>query len=715
MRLLPRFRPTVARPTLLAAALLTGLVLVAPQASLGQTTRGTYEERVTTVGNVGLTISNIGTYGNAFTGDYQLKGNPSAEYPIRSKVEHIFDGGLWIGAEVNGTPLVTTAAVDDPNGYTPTDQGYEFTSTTPIVERSSLTDSPFFTPTAISQQDFLIDFSDSATRRPGTTIPIPNHTPLGASVHLETYAYNYAFADFFVIFNYTITNRSSSTWNNVYLGSWTDPVVKNVLEQNPAGAAFFADGSNGVIDSIATGFEYNGNLSNSARSAVGVRPLGGTYRDRAFGIGIQNPAQPNGTSFSFRTWQFGNLTDPDLGVPANDRDRYERMKTTLPERFRAQLRQPSNRTILVAIGALPEIKPGETVKVAFAIVFADQPKIGPSYPDGTLLQLARNASWPQRAYNGEDRNGNGVLDAGEDRNGDGQIERYTLPSPPDAPRVRVIPGDKKVTLYFDRRAEASVDPLSSEQDFEGYRIYRTDPGAELRAGQNISRDLVLVREYDKPGDQIGLDAGLPVALAQPITGAQLGFVGDTTRYIYKEEINNLLNGWQYTLAVIAFDKGDPRQGLTSLESSRFSTLARVVPGTPPTGSAAGAMTVGVYPNPYYAHAAWDGPGESTRKIVFNHLPAHASIRIYTLAGDLVKELDHQAETYDGRDISWYRTYGSQDDPRTTTDERTRFSGGEHAWDLLSANGQAIATGLYLFTVKDSDTGDIQRGKFLIVK
>jgi hypothetical protein len=44
-----------------------------------------------------------------------------------------------------------------------------------------------------------------------------------------------------------------------------------------------------------------------------------------------------------------------------------------------------------------------------------------------------------------------------------------------------------------------------------------------------------------------------------------------------------------------------------------------------------------------------------------------------------------------------------------------MSGGEHAWDLVSGSDQAIATGLYLFTVKDLANGEIKKGKFLIIK
>jgi len=35
--------------------------------------------------------------------------------------------------------------------------------------------------------------------------------------------------------------------------------------------------------------------------------------------------------------------------------------------------------------------------------------------------------------------------------------------------------------------------------------------------------------------------------------------------------------------------------------------------------------------------------------------------------------------------------------------------------LVTASDQAIATGLYLFTVKDLDSGEISRGKFVVIK
>jgi hypothetical protein len=166
----------------------------------------------------------------------------------------------------------------------------------------------------------------------------------------------------------------------------------------------------------------------------------------------------------------------------------------------------------------------------------------------------------------------------------------------------------------------------------------------------------------------------------------------------------LLNGWQYGFAVTAYDSGDAATGLVSLESSKLQTLNRVIIGVQPVQN--GTVPVGVYPNPYYTRAYWDGSQERDRKLYFFNLPTHAEIRIYTLAGDVIDVMQHDATTYNASDIRWFQKY---------SDGSQQLSGGEHAWDLITRKDQAIASGLYLFTVKDKDSGTIQRGKFLVIK
>jgi hypothetical protein len=114
----------------------------------------------------------------------------------------------------------------------------------------------------------------------------------------------------------------------------------------------------------------------------------------------------------------------------------------------------------------------------------------------------------------------------------------------------------------------------------------------------------------------------------------------------------------------------------------------------------------VYPNPYRINAMWDGRLERQRKLYFNNLPLRCEVRIYTLAGDQVGGFTHDGSQYKGTDIEWYRQF---------SEGQTIFAGGEHAWDMVTEADQAIATGLYLFTVKDLDTGEIFKGKFVVIK
>ncbi len=121
----------------------------------------------TDVGNIGLTITNFGTYGHGFS---LWPEQPSCEYPLGSGIEHIFDGGLWVGGYTSNDstgsnrqgPYVTTGAVDA-SSVSARGGGFEFTNSqgSMMTERSSLSDSRYYDPKAISHQDFVCDFTDT--------------------------------------------------------------------------------------------------------------------------------------------------------------------------------------------------------------------------------------------------------------------------------------------------------------------------------------------------------------------------------------------------------------------------------------------------------------------------------------------------------------------------------------------------------------------------
>jgi hypothetical protein len=92
-------------------------------------------------------------------------------------------------------------------------------------------------------------------------------------------------------------------------------------------------------------------------------------------------------------------------------------------------------------------------------------------------------------------------------------------------------------------------------------------------------------------------------------------------------------------------------------------------------------SIKVVPNPYIAHAEWETrAGE--RRIEFIHLPDEATIRVFTLAGDLVVTLEHEGS-------------------------------GTAEWNLESVNEQSIAPGIYYYHVESPYGSKI--GKFAIIK
>ena len=659
------------------------------------------ESKFTNVGSVRLTVSNFGTLGHGFN---KWPGQPNCEYPAGSGIEHLFEGGLWIGAYRGGTgPHVSTGAVDV-SSVRDVAAGFEFTNAqgTRTEERSSLADSRFYSPDAVSHQDFVANFTDSNLVIPGTTVTIPEHTnPLNVGVRMETYAWNFSFAENFVILNYTITNNSGAVLDSLYAGLWIDMVVRNTNISPPRGSAFFARGGNGYVDSLRMAYEFDVDGDPGfTDSYIGLAVLGTTPIQR-FG------AKPDGSDslgakIVYNPWQFRNTTDPVYFSPENDRERYEKMSSGLPATEYSTLKSPSNRSTLLSTGPFRMLQPGESVNVVFAVICAK--KFGnDAVADDTETAKAflyRGLSFGRQAYDGEDKNRNNQLDTGEDLNGDGRLTRYVLPAPPTAPRVKIIPANQAVAIYWDDRAEASVDPISGHKDFEGYRVYRTNAGADLKTGTVLSSSFVLIGEYDTPANDLFYNTGFgAVRLATPVK-----FEGDATEYRYHLGIPNQLNGWQYVYTVTAFDGGDPLNNVESLESSRLQNARRIIPGTTPQDAV--DKEPRVYPNPYYADALWDGGGERERKLYFANLPSRAEIRVYTMAGDLVRNMRHDASASNGGEIEWFERF---------SDGSETFAGGEHAWDLITDNDQAIATGLYLYTVENLDTGDIKRGKFVIIK
>lgn len=681
------------------------------------------QRQIVNVGNLQLTVTNYGTIG---TRNAYWPQQFAAEYPKGSRIEHLYQGGVWFGAisRKRGRAGVSTGATDRCGSGT-TGLHYEFSSEpgAEILKRSIDPFSGLQTEGAISELDFVCVYTDKYTRDPVTGDSIPYHIPLGLTVHQESYAWSLPTADFFVILSYTFTNTGyrdpntgvtvKDTLDSVYVGLWNNFVVRNTNFVRPGTTGYFnvAAGYDSARR-MAYAFDFDGNNQGPpANSYVAMKLLG----SNPFPLEVDSLAVL-ATKTYFNAWTYRTSSgeveyysptfeDEDPNRWAN---RYARMTATMPQNKIDPLRlAPKNVTLLLSTGPFQTLYPDSSMTVVFAIVTAK--KFGQDHarfdtPEQRSI-LFTNLDWAQKTYDGEDQNGNNILDEGEDFNGNGILDRYSLPQPPRRPKVRVEVGDRDITLYWDKSAESSVDPISQEKDFEGYRIYRSNPGLDITSPEEFLLNMSLIAEYDIPGNNIGYDVGFSKIL---LPEAKY-FPGDTVAYWYRFPPPDMglthLNGWQYLYGITAYDRGDSVNKLPSLESAKV--LKRIVAGTVPTSDA--TTEIGVYPNPYYVRAYWEGTGgERNRKLIFYNLPARCEIRIYTLAGDIVATIQHDAATYDGSDIEWFRKF-------ETIREKIQFSGGEHAWDLITRYDQTIATGLYLFSVKDLDTGNIKIGKFLVIK
>lgn len=180
------------------------------------------------------------------------------------------------------------------------------------------------------------------------------------------------------------------------------------------------------------------------------------------------------------------------------------------------------------------------------------------------------------------------------------------------------------------------------------------------------------------------------------------------RRCYSASIHYPRRGVEYYVAATAYDRGIPAHDLDFLETGRDADANMQVffPGASAKEDMDGIYVV---PNPYIGRSSFDGRrqndanGDKSRRLWFVNLPRECVIRIYTLAGDLVKEIRHDgAYAADIITVSKAATAGIAAD-------------GIHDWDLLSRHRQIIAPGVYLYSVENKANGKTKVGKFVIIK
>lgn len=620
-----------------------------------------YRVRVTDNNLMGVTVTNYGFVGNNF-----VNRTPSMEYPLGSGYEHMVRGGLWIGARAvddSGAFIgVATGALDGAYGSA-TQEATEFTPAgNDIVVRSTLPNNRAFNRLAVSEQDYIGEFSD----RPGKRSANNNetHRPINVLVRQENYAWSFSNYQHLVIFHYVIKNLGpplADAWVGFYAEMASGP--KNAYSVWPPSS------SGSTIGSWFNRkwLQYDDSLRFIREHYCAQQPVpGGCVLDRVpawVGIKLLGTAPDSiaDLQVTLAAWDYS----PGSELRNEDTERYAIMSSGTIQDLSAPdlLPQSGDPVTLIAAGPFTQIDPGDSIVVAFALVG------GAGLADPTQAQ--EHARFAQRAF---------------DRG-------YTVPVPPPSPLLKVVAHDRALDLYWDDAPEFFADSTGSlPLDFEGYRIY---VGEDRNA-------LTLVGQFDKtgsPNDTTGFNTGF--------TAVQHDTLMDGVHYRYRYRVPALRNGFKYFAAVTAYDLGNVE--IESLESGISQNKTLAVPA--PAAGERERGKVYVFPNPYRVEAGWDrGRQVRDHYLWFTNLPTRCTLRIYTLSGDLVYQTDFEGAAYRGEG-----TRGVYDPARELDVEAPTMSGTTFAWNMITREGQAAATGLYLYSVEDRDGGAKTVGKFLIVK
>ncbi len=282
--------------------------------------------------------------------------------------------------------------------------------------------------------------------------------------------------------------------------------------------------------------------------------------------------------------------------------------------------------------------------------------------------------------------------------------------------------------------ESTKDNFSKRVDFEGYRVYMSKTGRSddytllgdydlvdfdytwfdttqspaqwtnwKKAPKRIEEfpagfDPDVFRLEDLIPDTAGVLQGGHWIKHGWNTGLAAVQTPDSTRW-YHMEMDSLSEAQGLYFAVTAYDYGDPVTKLSSLESSPAINAKLVFPIAIGSGE-----KVAVYPNPYiftdatkpggYIDRGWEDPDRSgntvfDRRVRFEGLPPGWSVRIFTLDGDLVKQINYGDAPYTIAPTTCY-------------------------WDLISRNTQAVVSGVYIYVIEGAN-GYHELGKLAIIK
>jgi hypothetical protein len=621
-------------------------------------------------------LENTGVTGHYAYGANAPNDSIGLEYPLGQRIEHLYGGGIWIGGKLDTTALgqsgpqlklVSTSyegwgAVQELREFYPGGSAAD----TFWVFRSKNAPKPLgwdaywegaLPFNLISDNDVYCTYTDTGR------LPLTNHVPMRLKVIQSSYAWNDPYADAIIIFEYKIVNLGRKVIDSAYVGVFAD------CDVGPITARDYALHNYTAYDPVSH-TAYIHNPLDRGSTPMGVTLLNTSDR------------RLDSLRYSFQWY-------PGPETPQSDAAKYDLMSVggVRPNEYPSL----SDTRFLFSFGPFTFkptnglFGPPDTLKVAVAYVS------GFSRRHSHIVEMLNNASKALNIY----------INQG-----------IQLPFTPPSPPLKVEVGQKRVTLNWQWTTEDVLrgwpypdpvlnwDSTNRVAERDPYRTSNPPPGYE-RGGRNFEAYRVWRSEHpNHPDDSFTLlaqyDDSLETVKWEYDTGLRHTFVDSNLvrgkTYVYAVTSKSIPN-----IAVIPNPNGgNDTVTVNPLESSKQinATVVQL-----PFAVSNDLGKVSVVPNPYRTDfdytlesGGWEGLSsqwrETYRLIKFINLPPKCKIRIFTLSGDLVREVDHDGTT-------------------------EAYPRGDHDVSLLSESNRALASGIYIFTV-ESEFGT-QTGKFVIIR
>ena len=370
-----------------------------------------------------------------------------------------------------------------------------------------------------SDRDIYIEFDD-ANNQDGDVV--------GIEVHEMAYSYGRVYAENVLFYEFWIINKSGRDLSGCYTGFYQDPDCSDYGEEILMVVdSTYDDGSK--LFSLAQR-DFDGDIGGaSVPNALGVT------EDYTFGtVILETPYNLGVTDFHYytdpgpnddhRLWPIitSDPTNPNIAAEVASY-----FHGSDPRMDDVNLITEGQDFVWIMATGPFDMQAGDTVKITIAVVAGDD-----------------DAHYYQNVYGAKE-----LFDA-----------KFNGPVAPPSPVLTAIPGDGKVTLYWDNSSESFTDPSSGEMDFEGYKIYRSEDGGttwgtKITDNQGRTYGYVPVAQFDLADNIKGNDQKNPLIFLGNDSGIKHSWVDE-----------NVTNGIEYSYTIVAYDKGT--ETLYSLEGTR---------------------------------------------------------------------------------------------------------------------------------------------------